>query len=79
MLIQNFFLFCLTIQLMKELREGLILALTHRERYSKHIHTALYDKESVLEKYLVILDEFDATIRNVFMVNDTNLSASIGF
>ncbi|XP_037030628.1 mitogen-activated protein kinase kinase kinase 4 isoform X3 [Bradysia coprophila] len=55
-------------QLMKELREGLILAMTHRERYSKHIHTALYDKDSVLEKYLVILDEFDATIRNVFML-----------
>lgn len=53
---------------MKELREGLILAMTHRERYSKHIHTALYDKDSVLEKYLVILDEFDATIRNVFLV-----------
>lgn len=53
---------------MKELREGLILAMTHRERYSKHIHTALYDKDSVLEKYLVILDEFDTTIRNVFMV-----------
>lgn len=55
---------------MKELREGLIIAMTHRERYSKHIHTALYDKDSVLEKYLVILDEFDATIRNVFMVSN---------
>lgn len=54
---------------MKELREGLILAMTHRERYSKHINTALYDKDSVLEKYLVILDEFDATIRDVFMVS----------
>lgn len=57
-------------QLMKELREGLILAMTHRERYSKHIHTALYDKENVLDKYLVILDEFDMTIRNVFMVQE---------
>lgn len=60
--------FSFIIQLMKELREGLILAMTHRERYSRHIHTALYDKDSVLEKYLAILEEFDTTIRNVFMV-----------
>lgn len=64
-------LFCL--QLMKELREGLILAMTHRERFNKHIHTALYDKESVLEKYLVILDEFDTTIRSVFMVSSVTI------
>ncbi|KAI8130753.1 Mitogen-activated protein kinase kinase kinase 4 [Lucilia cuprina] len=32
-------------QLMKELREGLTLALTHRERYQRHITTALVENE----------------------------------
>ncbi|XP_055678946.1 mitogen-activated protein kinase kinase kinase 4 isoform X1 [Lutzomyia longipalpis] len=52
-------------QLMKELREGLILAITHRERYSKHITTALVEKEPELEKYMGILDEFDKTVKRV--------------
>ncbi|XP_031640746.1 mitogen-activated protein kinase kinase kinase 4 isoform X3 [Contarinia nasturtii] len=49
-------------QLMKELREGLILAMTHRERYNKHIHTAFYDKETELEKHMLILEDYDATV-----------------
>ncbi|GAB0094149.1 mitogen-activated protein kinase kinase kinase 4 [Sergentomyia squamirostris] len=53
-------------QLMKELREGLILAITHRERYNKHITTALCEKEPELDKYLGILDEFDKTVKSVF-------------
>ncbi|XP_059609963.1 mitogen-activated protein kinase kinase kinase 4 isoform X2 [Phlebotomus argentipes] len=52
-------------QLMKELREGLILAITHRERYNKHITTALCEKEPELEKYIGILDEFDKTVKKV--------------
>lgn len=56
-------------QLMKELREGLILAMTHRERYSKHIHTAFYDKETELEKHAMVLEHYDATVRNVLDVS----------
>lgn len=55
-------------QLMKELREGLILAMTHRERYNKHIHTAFYDKESELEKHMLILEDYDQTVKNVLDV-----------
>lgn len=53
---------------MKELREGLILAMTHRERFSKHIHTAFYDKETELEKYTNILENYDATVTKVLGV-----------
>lgn len=56
-------------QLMKELREGLILAMTHRERFSKHIQTAFYDKEALLEKYTVILDSYDITVKEVLNVS----------
>lgn len=56
-------------QLMKELREGLILAMTHRERYSKHIHTAFYDKETELEKHAMVLEHYDATVKNVLDVS----------
>lgn len=59
----------LYLQLMKELREGLILAMTHRERFSKHIQTAFYDKETMLEKYTVILDNYDVTVKNVLRVS----------
>lgn len=60
-------------QLMKELREGLILAMTHRERYNKHIHTAFYDKESELEKHMLILEDYDQTVKNVLDVSQTEL------
>ncbi|KAM7360361.1 mitogen-activated protein kinase kinase kinase 4 isoform 2-T3 [Cochliomyia hominivorax] len=53
-------------QLMKELREGLTLALTHRERYQRHINTALVENEKELERYMGILNQFDATVRKVF-------------
>lgn len=56
-------------QLMKELREGLILAMTHRERYSRHIHTAFYDKEAELEKHTLILETYDSTVKNVLDVS----------
>lgn len=54
---------------MKEVREGLILAMTHRERFNKHINTALYDKEESLNKYMVILNEFDTTVKEVLWVS----------
>ncbi|XP_067619394.1 mitogen-activated protein kinase kinase kinase 4 isoform X2 [Eurosta solidaginis] len=53
-------------QLMKELREGLTLALTHRERYQRHISTALVESEVELERYMGILNHFDKTVRKVF-------------
>ncbi|XP_013114398.2 mitogen-activated protein kinase kinase kinase 4 isoform X1 [Stomoxys calcitrans] len=53
-------------QLMKELREGLTLALTHRERYQRHITTALVENEEELERYTSILNQYDATVRKVF-------------
>lgn len=56
-------------QLMKELREGLILAMTHRERYSRHIHTAFYDKDTELEKHTMILENYDLTVKNVLDVS----------
>ena len=55
-------------QLMKELREGLTLAMIHRERFNKHINTALAEKDNELEKYISILDEFDNTVKKVLEV-----------
>lgn len=54
---------------MKEVREGLILGMTHRERFNKHIQTALYDKEDPLQKYMDILKEFDSTVVEVLGVS----------
>ncbi|XP_017143251.2 mitogen-activated protein kinase kinase kinase 4 isoform X2 [Drosophila miranda] len=53
-------------QLMKELREGLTLALTHRERYQRHITTALVENEAELGSYINILNQYDATVRKTF-------------
>ncbi|XP_016985072.1 mitogen-activated protein kinase kinase kinase 4 isoform X1 [Drosophila rhopaloa] len=53
-------------QLMKELREGLTLALTHRERYQRHITTALVENEAEMGSYISILNHYDATVRKTF-------------
>ncbi|XP_016997251.2 mitogen-activated protein kinase kinase kinase 4 isoform X1 [Drosophila takahashii] len=53
-------------QLMKELREGLTLALTHRERYQRHITTALVENETEMGSYMSILNHYDATVRKTF-------------
>lgn len=57
---------------MKELREGLTLAMTHRERFHKHIYTALFNKENELIKYINILDKFDETVKQVLGVSKSN-------
>lgn len=57
---------------MKELREGLILAMIHRERFNKHVHTALAEYDNELEKYLGLLDVFDKTVKDVFQVRELN-------
>lgn len=53
-------------QLIKELKEGLTLALIHRDRFHKHITTALIDREQDLEQYMQKIDEFDATMKKIF-------------
>lgn len=53
-------------QLMKEQREGLSLAMIHRERYKKHITTALVDGNQESEKHFQILDGFNKTTQQVF-------------
>lgn len=64
-------------QLMKELREGLILAMTHRERYNKHIHTAFYDKDSELVKHMLILEDYDETVKHVLDVSTVFFSFNL--
>ena len=53
-------------QLIKELKEGLTLALIHRDRFNKHIMTALIDREQEAESYMLCIDEFDATLKQIF-------------
>lgn len=55
-------------QLMKELREGLTLALIHRDRFNKHISTALFERETEMENYIGIMDEFDNTVKSILEV-----------
>lgn len=44
----------------------------HRERFNKHIATALIDKDIEYEKYISILDEFDGTVKNILEVTSAN-------
>ncbi|XP_021712800.1 mitogen-activated protein kinase kinase kinase 4-like [Aedes aegypti] len=53
-------------QHIKELKEGLTLAMIHRDRFQKHINTALYERESELERYMTVLETFDGTVKNIF-------------
>lgn len=53
-------------QLIKELKEGLTLALIHRDRFNKHISTALVDREHETETYMHVIDEFDSTLKQIF-------------
>lgn len=53
-------------QLLKELREGLSLAMIHRERYKRHITTALTEGGEDFEKHMLILEEFNKTCQQVF-------------
>ncbi|XP_058467694.1 mitogen-activated protein kinase kinase kinase 4 [Malaya genurostris] len=55
-------------QHIKELKEGLTLAMIHRDRFQKHINTALNDRESELDKYMGVLETFDGTVRNIFQL-----------
>jgi mitogen-activated protein kinase kinase kinase 4 len=53
-------------QLIKELKEGLTLALIHRDRFHKHITTALVDRDQDFESYMQKIDDFDATLKKIF-------------
>ncbi|ETN66892.1 mitogen-activated protein kinase kinase kinase [Anopheles darlingi] len=53
-------------QHIKELKEGLTLAMIHRERFQKHVNTALYDREQELDKYMHEMELFDETVRKIF-------------
>ncbi|XP_055585574.1 mitogen-activated protein kinase kinase kinase 4 isoform X3 [Uranotaenia lowii] len=53
-------------QHIKELKEGLTLAMIHRDRFQKHINTALWDRESELDRFMAVLETFDGTVRRIF-------------
>jgi mitogen-activated protein kinase kinase kinase 4 len=53
-------------QLIKELKEGLTLALIHRDRFNKHWQTALIDREQEAEKFQERVDDFDVTLKLIF-------------
>ncbi|XP_055550883.1 mitogen-activated protein kinase kinase kinase 4 isoform X1 [Wyeomyia smithii] len=53
-------------QHIKELKEGLTLAMIHRDRFQKHINTAMCDREAELDKYIAVLETFDGTVKNIF-------------
>lgn len=53
-------------QLIKELKEGVTLALIHRDRFHKHITSALVDRDNDMEVYMQIIDEFDVALKKIF-------------
>uniref|UniRef100_A0A182Q9N5 Protein kinase domain-containing protein n=1 Tax=Anopheles farauti TaxID=69004 RepID=A0A182Q9N5_9DIPT len=53
-------------QHIKELKEGLTLAMIHRERFQKHVNTALSEREQELDRYMHQMELFDETVRNIF-------------
>lgn len=57
-------------QLMRELKEGLRIAVLHRQRYLSLIHTVLWDKEKeTLDLYESAVSEFDQSVKAVLKVN----------
>lgn len=56
-------------QLMRELKEGLRIAVLHRQRYLTIIHTVLWDKEKeTLDLYESVVSEFDHSVKAVLQV-----------
>uniref|UniRef100_A0AAG5CX85 Mitogen-activated protein kinase kinase kinase 4 n=1 Tax=Anopheles atroparvus TaxID=41427 RepID=A0AAG5CX85_ANOAO len=53
-------------QHIKELKEGLTLAMIHRDRFQKHVNTALFEREQELDKYMHQMELFDETVRKIF-------------
>jgi hypothetical protein len=59
-----------SLQLMRELKEGLRIAVLHRQRYLTLIHTVLWDKEKeTLELYESVVSEFDQSMKAVLKVS----------
>jgi hypothetical protein len=54
---------------MRELKEGLRIAVLHRQRYLTLIHTVLWDKEKeTLDLYESAVSEFDQSMKAVLKV-----------
>lgn len=57
-------------QLMRELKEGLRIAVLHRQRYMTIIHTVLWDKEKETQDlYESVVSEFDHSVKAVLKVS----------
>jgi hypothetical protein len=57
---------------MRELKEGLRIAVLHRQRYLTLIHTVLWDKgKETLDLYKGSVSEFDKSMKAVLKVNHT--------
>jgi hypothetical protein len=57
-------------QLMRELKEGLRIAVLHRQRYLTLIETVLWDKEKeTLELHKSGVSEFDQSVKAVLKVS----------
>jgi hypothetical protein len=55
---------------MRELKEGLRIAVLHRQRYLTLIHTVLWDKEKeTLDLYESVVSEFDNSVKAVLKVS----------
>jgi len=55
---------------MRELKEGLRIAVLHRQRYLTLIHTVLWDKEKeTLDLYESVVSEFDVSVKGVLKVS----------
>lgn len=55
---------------MRELKEGLRIAVLHRQRYLTIIHTVLWDKEKeTLDLHESVVPEFDHSVKAVLKVS----------
>lgn len=53
---------------MREMKEGIRIAVLHRQRVLSHFETALHDSETLLENYQVAVNAFDSSLFEVFKV-----------
>jgi hypothetical protein len=54
---------------MRELKEGLRIAVLHRQRYLNLIHKGLWDKEKETLLYESVVSEFDHSVKAVLKVS----------
>lgn len=53
---------------MREMKEGIRIAVSHRQRVLLHFETALHDSETMLENYQIAVKAFDNSLCDVFKV-----------